>query len=273
MKHVRELLPDVQSKRPEVSAALAAVVDNATAKRQEDRYADDAELIADLEDVLAIETARAGSATGEATTVLRTLPSSAQRRVPFRVRHRGVALLLALVVLAAGGGAAAWLATRAHHGTGKLAQQAPPAAPKQVTPRSAHGFNPLGDPKDEHPNPGLAIDNQPNTAWATQHYINATLGKAGTGLYIDASPGTTARVLRILTVGPGWSATIYARNSSPPLTWPDPGWVQISAPTTVGARQDIPLSSGPTRYRYFLVWITALGGHPSVSLNEITLYK
>ena len=65
MKHVREELPDVQATRPEVSAALAAVVDTATAKRREDRYADDAELIADLEDVLAIETARAGSATGE----------------------------------------------------------------------------------------------------------------------------------------------------------------------------------------------------------------
>src|SRR5580692_6699706 len=84
MKHVREVLPDVQSRRPEVSAALASVVDTATAKRQEDRYADDVELIADLEDVLAIETARAGSATGEVTTVLRTLPSQAQRRVPFR---------------------------------------------------------------------------------------------------------------------------------------------------------------------------------------------
>ncbi len=32
MKHVRELLPDVQSRRPEVSAALAAVVESATAK-------------------------------------------------------------------------------------------------------------------------------------------------------------------------------------------------------------------------------------------------
>ena len=50
------------------------MVETATAKRLEDRYADDAELIADLEDVLAIETARAGSATGEVTTVLRTLP-------------------------------------------------------------------------------------------------------------------------------------------------------------------------------------------------------
>src|SRR6201997_917712 len=43
MKHVRETIPDVQLKRPEISAALASVVDNATAKRVEDRYADDAE--------------------------------------------------------------------------------------------------------------------------------------------------------------------------------------------------------------------------------------
>src|SRR5436309_3738282 len=83
MKHVREPMPDLQSKRPEISAALAAVVDRATSKRQEDRYANDAELIADLEDVLAIETARAGNVTGEVTAVLRTLPSQTQRRVRF----------------------------------------------------------------------------------------------------------------------------------------------------------------------------------------------
>src|ERR671923_2986375 len=36
MKHVREQLPDVQAMRPELSAALAAVVESATAKRPED---------------------------------------------------------------------------------------------------------------------------------------------------------------------------------------------------------------------------------------------
>src|SRR5919201_1526858 len=87
MKHVREQLPDVQVRRPEVSAILAAVVDRATAKDLDERYADDAELIADLEDVLAIETARSGQSTGEATTVLRTLPSSARRRGPPRAQH------------------------------------------------------------------------------------------------------------------------------------------------------------------------------------------
>src|SRR3954467_14495093 len=73
MKHVREEIPDVQMRRPEVSSALAAVVDRATAKDLDRRYASDRELIADLEDVLAIETSRSGQSTGEATAVLRTL--------------------------------------------------------------------------------------------------------------------------------------------------------------------------------------------------------
>src|ERR1700693_1893032 len=120
MKHVREDLPDIQFKRPEVSASLAAVIDRATAKRPEDRYADDAELIADLEDVLAIETARSGSATGEVTTVLRTLPSRAQRRVPYRLRHPAAVALLLVLVLAVVGGAAVFLAGHTHHGTGNL---------------------------------------------------------------------------------------------------------------------------------------------------------
>src|SRR5947209_8407547 len=98
MKHVREPLPDVQAERPEISAALAAVIDTATAKRVEERYADDAELIADLEDVLAIEAARSGSVTGEVTSVLRTLPSRKQRMVPFRVRHRSATIALVLIV-------------------------------------------------------------------------------------------------------------------------------------------------------------------------------
>src|SRR6187397_2531932 len=76
MKHVREQLPDVQIRRPEVSSSLAAVIDRATDKELDQRYSDDSELIADLEDVLSIETARTGQATGEATSVLQTLPRS-----------------------------------------------------------------------------------------------------------------------------------------------------------------------------------------------------
>src|SRR5436305_4271856 len=53
MRHVREELPDVQVLRPEVSAALAAVVDRATAKELAERYGYDRALIADLEEALA----------------------------------------------------------------------------------------------------------------------------------------------------------------------------------------------------------------------------
>ena len=276
MKHVREELPDVQALRPEVSSALAAVVDNATAKRLEDRYADDAELIADLEDVLAIETARAGSATGEVTSVLRTLPAGKQRRVPFEIRHRAIALLALLVVLAAVGGGAAWLVTRAHHGTGRLAGPSPARSLSQVSLRdsAAQGFNPLGSPTNEHPDAELAIDNQPGTYWHTQIYYDHKLDKLGTGIYVDTKPGTTAGVLQIITSTPGFTVSIYARNSAPPVKWPDSGWAQVSASTKIAsAKQEVPLTSGKTRYRYYLVWITSLGGQTNLAIAEITLYK
>jgi tRNA A-37 threonylcarbamoyl transferase component Bud32 len=275
MKHVREALPDVQSKRPEISAALASVIDIATAKHHEDRYANDAELIADLEDVLAIETARAGSATGEVTSVLRTLPSGKQRRVPYRVRHPAAAVIVLLVMLAIGGGIAVWLALRTHHGTGHPAL---PAPSRQLTSVSlctgcAHGFNPLGSPTDEHPDASLAIDNQTSTFWQTQIYYGGTLNKAGVGLYLDASPGTTARVLRIATTTPGFTATIYARKTPPPVKWPDPGWIAISPSTKIAAKQDIRLTSTTVRYRYYLIWVTSLAGRRQLQLNEVTLYK
>ena len=82
MKHVREGLPDVQRRRPEVSAALAAVLERATAKDLGTRYATMAEFVRDLEEVLTYESARSGGATGEATAILSQLPAE----------HRGPAL-------------------------------------------------------------------------------------------------------------------------------------------------------------------------------------
>jgi serine/threonine-protein kinase len=277
MKHVREELPDVQALRPEISAALASVVDTATAKHQEDRYANDAELIADLEDVLAIETARAGSATGEVTSVLRTLPSGKQRRVPFRVRHRMLTGILMAVVIAAVAAGAVWLTTRTHHGTGTPAQQPPKVAQRltavQLCQTCAHGYNPLGSPTDEHPEASLAIDNQTNTFWTTQTYYSGALNKAGVGIYLDASPGTRARLLEVVSNTPGFTATVYARSTPPPLKWPS-GWTQVSRSTKItSARQSIHLTSGRTQYRYYLLWITSLGGRDQLNIGELTLYR
>ncbi|HUD18363.1 MAG TPA: protein kinase [Acidimicrobiales bacterium] len=280
MKHVREEIPDVQTKRPEVSAALASIIETATAKRQDERYADDAELIADLEDVLAMETARSGSATGEVTSVLRTLPSHSQRRVPLRLRHPMVMILSLLAVLAIVGGAAVFLANRTHHGSGILPQAPPKAAPHQITlcTSCAHDYNPdaLSGPKDQHPNEvGLAIDGNRNTAWTTETYYDNTLGKPGVGLYVDAKPGVAARSMLIDTATPGYSVVIYARRSPPKPnvfdTGPN-GWVQVGGAPDVHPTQTIRLNTGVVPYRYYLVWITDLGNHNQVAVNEIALY-
>ncbi|MBV8945180.1 MAG: serine/threonine protein kinase [Solirubrobacterales bacterium] len=286
MKHVREHLPDVQYKRPEVSAALAAVLDTATAKRVEDRYADDAELIADLEDVLAIETARAGSATGEVTSVLRTLPSQTRRRVPFRVRHPARALGLTLVLLAIAGGAVAWLvATRTHHEVPKLAAPAPAAHLTQVRPcpSCARDYNPdaISGPKTQSPQlDGLAIDGNVNTPWVTEHYYSGSLQKDGVGLYVDLDHPVAVREMVVYTQTPGFRAQIWASNSPP-----DPdvfkagpgGWTKLADLPSVQHKQLISLGTGGaggTRYRYYLVWIKTLPPRQMLAmLNEIVLYR
>jgi serine/threonine-protein kinase len=279
MKHVRESIPDVRSRRPEISAALAAVVERATAKRLEDRYANDAELIADLEDVLAIETARSGAATGEVTSVLRTLPARTQRRVPFGIRHRTGAVALTLVVVAAAAAVAVWLATRAHRGTPHPTVSAPRGLRlDDLCQNCAVAYNPdglNGDTSQNNAAAGLAIDGNTTTAWTTQQYYSGTLGKPGVGLYLDANPGTAARKMVITSATPGFAATIYATNTTPnPTSFGASHWTRVGGVMTVAGHQALPLATGGTRYRYYLVWITKLPpGSNSVSLNEVSLYS
>src|SRR4051812_2197539 len=118
MCHVREQVPDVQQLRPGVSAATASVVDRAVAKDLDYRYANAESMAADLEEVLAIEASRTGQATGEVTSVLRTLPGTARRRLPWRMRHpaRWVASLALVAAIVAIALVAA--AQQAHKGTG-----------------------------------------------------------------------------------------------------------------------------------------------------------
>jgi serine/threonine-protein kinase len=282
MKHVREELPDVQAKRPEVSAALASVIDTATAKRLDDRYHDADEMIEDLEEVLAIEASRAGSATGEATAVLRTLPSGTRRRISFSLRHRAITPLVALALVAAGIGIAVWLAGRTHHGTGRPAQAPPPRqAPVDLCQNCANAYNPdgIGGTSQDNNDAGLAIDGNPTTYWHTDQYYSGSLEKPGVGLYVDARPRVAARIMRIETSTPGFSAEIRARTTPPDPAAQDlggnnDGWTQLAYVNSVGNKLDIPLSTGGTPYRYYLVWITKLpSGRQGVDLNEITLFR
>jgi serine/threonine-protein kinase len=277
MKHVREQLPDVQLRRPEVSSALAAVVDGATAKDLGDRYADDRELIADLEDVLAIETARSGQATGEATAVLRTLPPSARRRLPTRVTHP-VRLLLAIVAVAAAAVAAAvLLADNTQRGTGQpRGVTAPPGLrPVSLKQSGAADFDPPpGDGAEHHAQVRAIVDRDPNTTWTTESYQGGVFsgGKKGVGIYVDAVPSAAARALEIRSPTLGWQGQVYVAKSGPPKTLD--GWRRVADFTVSGKRQRVQLDTAGQRFRYYLIWITKLPpGKTKAAISEVLLFQ
>jgi serine/threonine-protein kinase len=287
MRHVREQVPDVQQLRPEVSAATASVVDRAVAKDLDYRYHDAAAMAADLEEVLAIEAARAGQATGEVTSVLRTLPGDTRRRLPWRMRHPArwaaslalVAAIVAIALVAA--------AQQAHRGTG-VAPDVQASSGLQAVPLSqtaAHDYNPFGTGPENHNRVQNVVDSDPNTVWNTAHYYERTLKKAGgtgVGVYIDASPGVVARAIELQTSTPGFDVQVYGARSvnlsfpygdSTPLTgrgWHGP----LGSAANVKARQRVKLSSAATPYRYYLVWLTTLPpGQESASISDLTLFK
>ncbi len=217
MKHVREEIPDIQLKRPEISAATAAVVDRAVAKDLARRYPDAASLVADLEDVLALEAARTGQATGEVTSVLRTLPGRTRRRLPWRMRHpaRWVLSLGLLGVIA--GIVLLVLAGQTRRGTG-VAADAPARQGLEQVPLSqtaAHDYNPFGTGPENRDQIDNVVDNDPNTTWSTEQYYDGTLkkpGGTGLGLYLDAAPSVAAKAVAIQTPTPGFAVELYVSN-------------------------------------------------------------
>src|SRR4051812_2602732 len=278
MKHVREELPDVQLRRPEVSSALAAVIDRATAKEVEHRYSDDRQLIADLEDVLSIETARTGGATGEATSVLRTLPGSARRRLPLRSRV-GTGPLIAFAALVAVAVAVVLVLAlhHTHHGTGPAAAlKAPPKLTSvDLRKTAAHDYDPYGrGDTSEHPElTRFAVDRDPSSTWTTENYDAGDLQKPGVGLYIDAKPSVDAKALKIQTPTKGFDVEVYAAKAGPPKTVPDPGWKLVGSAKGLKSRQSIPLDTASQRFRYYLVWITKLPpGAKKVEISEVALF-
>ncbi len=285
MRHVREELPDVTLLRPGVSVALAQLLDRLTAKDVERRPADAAAAIADLEDVLAIESARSGVAPGEATEILRSLPAATRHRVPLGRRFRPSAGMLALfgllsviaVILAVVG-----VFSSAERGTGSqrgVIRETPTEREVSVSQTSARAYDPFGtgDLRDEHDEQaGFIVDGIRSSTWTTETYRAGTLApKAGVGVYIDAKPGVKASAIEIQSETPGWSGEIYAAPDGPiPQTVPE-GWTKSATVTDAGRTQLIPLDGTATKnYRYFLIWITALPeGEQSAALREVVLRK
>jgi serine/threonine-protein kinase len=272
MKHVKDPLPDVQRLRPEVSAALASVVDHATAKELGNRYATADDMVEHLEEVLAIEVARTGEAGGEATTVLRALSGDTRDFVPVRLRNPRRWLLSVLAVLLIAGGVIAYFASRTEKGAG-------PAATPHVAGLSAvslgsdaaNDYDPEGDDRESPESPQNVLDGNPSTQWDTERYENGLqgVGKAGVGIFVDSGRPMRGRALKVTTSTPGFTAAVYGSNDVPDAIG---GWKKLSPAERVGESQTIRFDH-PGRYRRYLLWITKLPDANRAAIQELTLYR
>jgi serine/threonine-protein kinase len=282
MMHVREEVPDVQLSRPDVSAATAAVVERATAKDLDARYPDISCMIADMEEALAVETARSGQVTGEVTAVLRTLPGQTRRVLPWRVLHPArwaVSLVLLVIVVALALIAAL---NHTHSGTGIApgVHSTAGIAPVVLAQKAASSYNPFGTGPEHAEDVSSVVDGDLNTTWSTEHYIGGNLGKPGLGVALDASPGVIAWQVEIQTPTPGFSAGIYAsakflspHEAPEGKTLEALGWTQLAPSRAIDKRTTIALDTAHRSYRYYLIWITHLPSEQtSAEISEVTLF-
>ncbi len=276
MKHVNEELPDVQRRRSEVSAAVALVVERATAKNPDERYQTVAEMIDDLETALEVEAARAGSTSGEATSVLDAVPPP-QRKLSGRARWSWAAIVLLLLV--AGG---ALLAVQLISGGDIGGGGANDGKGGAVTISAATDYDPQGDEEEVGSKVELAADGDPTgTAWETEHYDSADFGGTktgpdpGVGVYVSTTSPATPRRMIVRTPTPGWDAQIYAAPAGPPSElsgWDEP----VGEVSDAGETQEIALGV-PQPSTYFLLWFTKASeardqaGRYQIEISDIEL--
>jgi tRNA A-37 threonylcarbamoyl transferase component Bud32 len=276
MKHVNEKMPDVQRSRTDVSSALAAVIERATAKEPKKRYPDMGAMLDDLEGALEVEVARAGGAHGEATTVLDSVPER-RRKLPTPSRRTsiaGVLLVLAATGIALGIAALTGDDERSGGGNGGSTSGG------EIEIADTSDFDPTatgGDGAEHSEDVGLATDGLPTTAWSTETYtasatVEDAANKPGVGLILDAGSPVSARTVQIETDTPGWTATVYGAPSGPPEDlegWGDP----LSDPVKVDDDQSIALNS-TAENRFYLIWITTLAdveGGFAAEIAEVSL--
>jgi eukaryotic-like serine/threonine-protein kinase len=277
MKHVNEELPDVQQRRPELSAAAALVVERATTKDPVERYQKVGEMIDDLSTALEVEAARAGTATGEATSVLeavspgeRKLAGGGRSRLAVVLLLLGFAAAIAVVVLISSGNGPGG-------GGGALKDKGAPVAIS-----SASDFDPQGDGEEDPETVSLAVDGNPTgTAWSSEHYDSEDFAgtktgpNPGVGLYLVARSTTTPAAMIVTSPSPGWDAEVYASPSGPPeelAEWGEP----VGEVSDAQKNEEIELHLGSPA-KYFLLWFTRAApsqeqeGRYQVEISDVKL--
>jgi serine/threonine-protein kinase len=273
MKHVNEEMPNVQKRRPEVSAALAAVIERATAKDPKNRYPDMGSLLAELEGALEVEVARAGSTSGEATAVLDSVPEP--RRKLLTRRHVSVAGIL---LVAAAGIAAIVIAVLAGDDEGRRGGALVSGDDIEIA--SARSFDPQGEGQEHEEEVRFAIDGDSETTWTTESYnlpvINDSIStKDGVGLYVSTEQPVAPLTMSVTSPVGGWDAAVYGAPAGPPAEiegWGEELGSVDGAPTNA----EIQLTATDEN-QFFLLWFTKVApssdefGGNRAEISEIEL--
>jgi eukaryotic-like serine/threonine-protein kinase len=257
MKHINEQPPDLLERRPDLPMRLVAAVDRALAKDPEQRFRSMDEFARELRSTLA-ELAEPDS---ERTFIARSpvLRESAPRRVRTAPRRRWP-LYTVLVLIAAGAIAAGVLGL----GGSKGNNAAPPAGGgTPVVLAGVTGYDPHGTGGEHDADAPKATDGNVSSYWTTERYNSAAFGglKDGVGLVIDSGRAAALRVITIATDTAGFTAQILAGGSA---TGP---FEADSRTQAVGSSTTFTLNGRSARY--YVVWITNLGEHSSVHVNEV----
>jgi hypothetical protein len=233
-------------------------------------------MIDDLSTALEVEAARAGSTSGEATTVLEAV-GPANRKLSGRGRRRWswLAILVGLLIVA-GALAAVQFIGGGGGGGGALKGK---GTSIEVT--SATDYDPQGDDEEDPATVGLAVDGNLATAWSSEHYDSDTFAGTksgpdpGVGLYVTTRSPATPSSMVIHSPTPGWDAQIYAAASGPPgelSEWGEP----VGEVSEAGEGEEVELHlSGPARY--FLIWFNKAApasdqeGRFQVEISEVKL--
>jgi eukaryotic-like serine/threonine-protein kinase len=274
MKHVNEELPDVQRRRPELSAAAALTIERATSKDPAKRYHSIEEMIGDLETALEVEAARAGSTEGEATTVLDAVRPR-RRWLRGRSRRSVVGGLAVLALAAAAVVAVVFISSGDVGGGGG-------ETGKPIAVSSATDFDPQGDDEESGSTVGQAVDGNPTgTSWVTEHYDSDTFAGTktgpdpGVGVYVKTDSPARPQKMEVRSQAGGWDGQVFAASSGPPEDIE--GWGQpVGEVSNADTRQTIDLRvSRPSQY--FLLWFTKAAaatdqeGRYQVSISDIKL--
>jgi serine/threonine-protein kinase len=262
MKHVNEPPPSLLERRPDLPLRLVRAVERALEKDPARRFPSMAEFAGELRRSIDELDPFEPERTFVAPSPVLRRPAPARARRPVRWPW-----FAALALIVAGAIAAAVLGLAGSKGPrGGAAGGGAGGSVVHLT--GVKGYDPEGTGGEHDGYAPRATDGNTSTAWYTEHYASSDFGglKHGVGLVVDA--GSPVKLARIVVVSdtPSFTAEILAGDSI------DSTHLTIdSASQTVGSQTTFTLRGATDRY--YVVWITNLGPHASVDINEVKGYR